>query len=298
MKVFFLCLAFFSFACVGVNALDKNSFEIGECYVFRLVNGDVLEGTVRSFESDEEGEGIQVESEIGIGTLYFSQIVEFFHCSKYYRSSHKYFFLPTAIGIGNNHFVGMLEAFFFYAGIGITDYFSLIAGRSLLPFAFSNQQISLINVKGSLPKLVFEDIFRELHIAFGGNIGFANNNNRFIHFYGVATALFFKTSLSTSIFYKMGSGDYYIFRYGANSVDVEYPDGAFGIALGLDSRLPTFKDLHIIGELWNIDIARPTHSGIFLGVRISNMKFTSDFGFAWFTQPFVVPIINFVWTPF
>lgn len=298
MKRLFLSVLFFALFTIFAYSFNKESLKVGECYLLRLVNGDLLEGEVKSFEIDDEGEGIRFESEIGVGIIYFSQISEATECSKYYRNNHKYFLLPSAIGIGRNHFVGLLEMFFLYAGVGITDYFSLIAGRSILPFAYSNQQISLLNVKGSFPKMVFEDIFRELHLAFGGNLGFANNNNRFIHFYGVATALFYKTSFSTCLFYKMGTEDFYTIRYGVNSIEMNYPNGSFGISLALDSRLPKFKDVHIIGELWNIDIARPTHSGLFLGIRIANTQFCSDFGLSFFTQPFVVPIVNFVWTPF
>jgi hypothetical protein len=261
------------------------------------VNGDLLEGEVLSIVEDRDGDAIRFESEFGIGNIYFAQIAEIIECQKYYRASHKYFLLPTAIGVGRNHFVGILEGFFLYAGAGVTDYFSILAGRSFLPFAYSRQQISLVNLKGSFPKIEFEDIFRELHLAFGVNFGFANNENRFLHLYGVATALYFKTSLTVSMFYKLGAEDFYTFRYGTNAVDLNYPNGSFGVAFGLDSKLPKFKELHIIGEIWNTDIGRPTNSGIFLGLRIANTKFTSDFGFAFFTQPFVVPFVNFVWTP-
>lgn len=283
---------------VFAYSIDKEAFEIGKCYVIRLTNGDMLEGVVQSFQKDDEGESIRFESEIGVGNIYFSQIAESYECEQYYRFAHKYFLLPTAIGIGKNHFVGMLELFFFYSGFGLTDYFSIVIGRSLLPNAYSNQQISLLNIKGTLPKVVFEDIPRELYLAIGGNLGFANNNNRFIHFYGVATALFYKTSLSACLFYKLGSGDFYTIRYRTSAFDLNYSDGAFGIALGVDSRLPKFRDIHIIGELWNNDIARPTNSGLFLGIRIANAHFCSDFGLSWFTQPFVVPIVNFQWIPF
>lgn len=298
MKSLFISILLLLWGSFFLFSFEKESIKVGECYTLRLVNGDLLEGMVKSFETDEEGESIRFESEIGIGIIYFSQIAEIIECSKYYRNAHKYFLLPSAIGIGSNHFVGFLQLFFLYAGVGITDYFSIIAGRSLLPLAYSNQQISLINIKGSLPKVVFEDILRELHLAFGGNLGFANNNNRFIHIYSVATAFFYKTSLSTCIFYKMGAEDFYTIRYGSNSIEMNYPNGSFGISLALDSRLPKVKDIHIIGELWNIDIARPTHSGLFLGIRISNTQFCSDFGISFFTQPFVVPFVSFVWTPF
>lgn len=279
-------------------ALEQEIFKVGECYVLRLVNGDLFEGEVLSFVSDIEGDGIKFESEIGTGVIYYSQIIDARECSKYYRGSHKYFLMPTAIGIGNNHFLGMLELFFLYAGFGVKDYFSFLAGRSLLPFAYSNQQISLINVKGSLPRMKFEEILKEFQIAIGGNLGFANSNNKFIHIYGVATSSFYKTTLSVALFYKSGSMDLYTFRYGINTVDFTYPDGSFGISFGLDTRLPQYKDVHVIGEIWNIDIARPTNSALFLGVRLCNSNFITDFGLSFFTQPFVLPIINFQWMPF
>jgi hypothetical protein len=299
IKPLFLLLFILVAFVQAVAGTKPKELQLGECYVIRLTNGDELEGKVDSFISDpEEGDGIKFDSEIGIAKIYFSQISEIVQCSKYYRNGYKYFLLPTAIGIGNNHFVGMLEMFFLYGGIGITDYFSVIAGRSLLPGAYSNQQLSLINIKGSLPSIDFEDIPRNLYLAFGGNLGFANNNNKFIHFYGVATALFYKTSLSLSVFYKAGSEDYYLVRYGINSVDVNYPDGSFGVAFGVDTKIPHHKGLHFIAELWNIDVQRPTHSGLFMGIRLANTSVCFDFGLGWFTQPFVVPIANFSWSPF
>jgi len=283
-------------AIAGIKTRD---LQPGECYVIRLTNGDEFEGRIDSFISDpEEGEGLKFDTEIGIARIYFYQIAEMIQCSKYYRSGHKYFLLPTAIGIGSNHFIGIMEMFFLYSGFGITEYFSVIAGRSLLPGAFSNQQISLINIKGSLPAVSFEEIPRNLHLAFGGNLGFANNNNRFLHFYGVATALFYKSSLSLSLFYKAGSEDFYLVRYGINSIDVNYPNGSFGVAFGLDTKIPNFKGLHFIAELWNIDVQRPTHSGLFMGLRLANTSVCFDFGLGWFTQPFVLPIANFSWSPF
>jgi hypothetical protein len=296
--LFSLFLLLFLASVVAYSSL-WDELKTGQDYVLRLKNGDIITGEVVSFiEDKEEGKGIKFETEFGIATIYFYQIAEAKAIESYYRQKHKYFLLPTAIGIGNDHFVGAMELFVFYWGFGITDYFSIIYGRSLLPTLYSNQQLTLLNVKGSLPPLVLDDVVREIHFAFGGNLAFANHNNRFVHLYGVGTALFYKTSLSVSLFYKMGSGDIYLVRFANTVQDVIYQDGSFGISAGFDTKLPNFRDVHVIGELWNIDIAKPTKTGVFLGIRFTNDKFSSDFGFAFFTQPFFAPFVNFVWNPF
>lgn len=299
MRYLFFLIIVISLSSLAVYSNSREEVKAGQTYVLRLTNGDILTGEVVSFVEDkDDGKGIKFETGFGIATIYFYQIAEAKPVESYYRQSHRYFLLPTAIGIGSNHFVGMMELFFFYGGFGVTDYFSLIVGRSFLPTLYSNQQLTLLNVKGSLPKLVLDDVVREIHFALGGNLAFANHNNRFVHLYGVGTALFYKTSLSVSLFYKMGSGDIYLIRF-ANSVqDVIYQDGSFGISAGFDTKLSDFKDVHIVGELWNIDVAKPTKTGVFLGVRFANDRFSSDFGFAFFTQPFLAPFVSFVWNPF
>lgn len=277
---------------------DFNQLIIGRNYILRLNNGDLVSGELLETIQNETDKELKIETELGIARIDFSQIVEIRILEKYYRYGHRYFLLPTAIGIDRNHYIGVIELFLFNAGIGISDYVSLILGRSVLPTLSPNQQLSFIDIKGTLSKFVFEDIFRELYIAFGGNLAFANHNNRFIHFYGVGTVVFYKTSLTCSIFYKYGSKDYYIIRYSNSFQDFVYEDGAFGLAVGLDTRFPTFRDLHFIAELWNVNITKPTNSGVFTGIRIANTRFSMDFGLAWFTQPFLVPFVNIAWIPF
>ncbi len=299
MKLRYYILIYFFVSYGFAYSYVREDIKLGKTYVLRLTSGDIITGEVVSFVEDkEEGEGIKFETDFGVATIYFYQIAEARLVEQYYRQSHKYFLLPTAIGIGSNHFVGIMQLFFLYSGFGITDYFSLIAGRSFLPILYPNQQLTLLNIKGSFPKLSFDDVVREIYFSFGSNIAFANNNNRFIHLYGVGTVLFYKTSLSVSLFYKMGSGDIYSIKFGNSVQDVIYQDGSFGIAAGFDTKVSNFKDVHIIGELWNIDIAKPTKTGIFLGIRFANDTFSSDFGLAFFVQPFIAPFANFVWNPF
>jgi hypothetical protein len=77
-----------------------------------------------------------------------------------------------------------------------------------------------------------------------------------------------------------------------------YEDGSFGLALGVDTHLSAWKDVRIIGELWNSNISKPTDTGVLLGVRLGNTKFSADFGLALFTSPFLLPFTSFSWTPF
>ncbi|MGQ9818782.1 MAG: hypothetical protein ACUVQ1_02485 [Candidatus Kapaibacteriales bacterium] len=297
MKQFWIVLFFLQFSVTFASEFTDR-LSVGGNYIFRLINGDLVSGELLEVIQNGSNKELKIETELGIARIDFSQIVEISLMDKFYRQDHRYFLLPTAIGIENNHFIGATWLFFINVGIGISNHLSLILGRSVIPSLTSNQQLSLIDIKGTLPKFAFEDIFRELYFAFGGNLAFVNHNNRFIHFYGTGTVVFYKTSLTCSIFYKYGSKDYYSIRYSNYFQDFVYEDGAFGIAVGLDTRFPTFRDLHFIAEIWNVNITKPTNSGVFTGIRISNSRISMDFGFAWFTQPFIVPFVNFIWTPF
>jgi hypothetical protein len=114
----------------------------------------------------------------------------------------------------------------------------------------------------------------------------------------VATAALSRTSLTAAIFYKGGSKDIYRIRMANNALDLTYGDGAFGLGLGLDTKLSRMHDLHFIGELWNSDATKPTNTGVLLGLRLCNSSFSADFGLSFFTQPFIAPFCSFVWTPF
>lgn len=289
---------FFLFALVSVFANDSTQLVTGNNYIFRLNNGDIITGELLELILTGENKELKVDTQLGIAVVELSQIAEISAAEKYYRQEHRYFLLPTAIGIGRNHYFGLTELFFINAGIGITEHFSLILGRTVVPTLYSNQQLSIIDLKGTLPKYEFRDIFRELHIAFGGNLAFANHNNRFIHFYSSGTVVFFKTSLTATLFYKYGSRDSYTIGFSNKYLDLVYENGAFGLAVGLDTRFPSFRDLHFIAELWNVNITKPTNTGVFTGIRIANSRIAADFGMAWFTQSFIVPFVNFFWTPF
>ena len=268
-------------------------------YTIRLVNGDIVSGVVQEFVNDQkEGEGIKVRTQVGNAIIFAWQIQEITPSEEHYRHDHSVFLLPTAKGIRKNYFIGVYEGLFIYAGAGITDYFSITLGRSFIPGISSHDQISVINAKASVLRGDFGDVAKSLSVAFGYNLTFLNHNNKLSHIYGVATAELPNTSISAALFYKQGAGDFYVLNFGLNKINMVYEDGSFGIGLGLDHKLAHRNDVHVIGELWNNNIGRPTNTAVLLGIRLCNSSFSSDFGLAFFTQPFVVPFFSFKWTPF
>lgn len=268
-------------------------------YVLRFKNGDLLTGyIVENINHPEEGEGIRFETSIGIATIYTNQLLEIFYKSEYYRHQHRIFLLPTADPIGDDFFIGAFEMLFFYGGAGIGDWLSFTAGRSVVPFLPSSQQLSVGNIKLSYSNFPIDTSGLTFSMAAGLNVGFLNHNNRMVHYYGVSTIHFPTTSITGSVFYKAGSQDVYLIDIDNSIYDVIYPDGSFGIGFGLDTEISGRHGLHFIAELWNSDVNQPTNSGVLLGLRIFNSAFSADFGISFFMQPFVAPFASFVITPF
>lgn len=267
-------------------------------YVFRLTNGDIITGVAIDREEDEKGIMLKIKTLLGTTVIYDDEIIEIRSLKKYYRHNHRVYLLPTALPIEDNHFIGNYELGLFYGGFGISDFLSVTAGRSILPVALPDQQLSLANIKTSFHGIRFEDIPADIYFAVGGNLAFVNDNNRLIHFYTNATYIGDKSSVTAAIFYKAGSQDFALVRFKNEYLEMNYPDGSFGMAFGLDTKFSNRNDLHFIGEIWNSNINKPTNSMILLGLRLAGTKFSADFGLAFFTEPFAVPFVSFVWTPF
>ena len=268
-------------------------------YIIKLTNGDIISGYIVEMVSDpEEGDGIKFSTELGTATIYDDEIEVINPEINYYRHNSRVYLLPTAEPIKNNHFIGNFELLFFYVGIGISDFVSITAVRSLIPNIRSDQQFSVINTKFTVYEMQLNSLTKKLSFAVGGNLTFINSRNRFIHFYGVSTLTLNRSAITASLFYKSGSADIYDIRFANSTTGLIYPDGSFGIGLGLDTKFSNTHLLHFIGELWNSDVTKPTNTAVMLGLRLSNSKFSADFGLSFFTQPFVAPFMSFVWTPF
>jgi hypothetical protein len=279
---------------------DLKGFEPDDktVYMVKLNNGDMLTGLITDVFTDEAGMGIKIRTEIGNAVIYDDQIYDIIMKIKEYKHASRIFIMPTAEPISSNHYLGAFELVLFQLGVGISDYFSFTAARSVLPTVAPRQQISNFDAKVSVYKMGFEKNARSLSFAIGGNLAFINHNNQLWHTYLNTTVDFGRTLITANVFYKAGARDYYDVHFDQYDYQLYYPDGSFGLGLGFDSKFPKRNDLHVIGEVWNIDVARPTHTMILLGLRICNTTFSADFGLMFFTQPFVAPFASFVWTPF
>ncbi len=267
-------------------------------YYLRLKNGDELSGyIIEIIDNKEDGDGIRFKTEVGKAIIYDFQISELRLKSELYRHNNRLYFMNTAEPINNNHFIGNYELLFLYGGIGLVDVASINFGTSLVP-GQTNDQLTNLNIKFTLLNEPFESMDGKMTLALGSSYSHINKTTEFLHFYGVSTFSGKRSNLSIGLFYKAGLSDIGEIRVFDRLYPFTYGNGSFGLNLGLDTKFTESNDLHFIGELWNSDISKPTNTGILLGLRLTNTKFSADFGMAMFTQPFIAPFFSFVWTPF
>lgn len=267
--------------------------------IIRMMNGDILTCKILDFEqSDSVNEVITVQTQIGKTKVFSYEIAEIQLVEKYNRQTHRIFLLPTAEPIGRNHFIGDFEMLFLYAGVGISNFLSITAGTSVIPYIPLKDQISLVNTKFTLYTMNWESFEGKMSIALGGNYALMNTENKLYHVYSSVSFTMPKSIVSLSVFTKFGNQDVYNVHFDKNLFDMTYENGSFGIAAGLDTRFSATKDIHFIGEIWNSDVTRPTNTAVLVGFRLCNTTLAADFGVAISTSPFFIPFASFVWTPF
>ncbi len=265
----------------------------------RLKNGDILTGYILDIVTDDkEGAGIKMKTAIGIATIYASQIADIRPQEEANRHTHRLYIMPTAEPIGNNHFISNFEGVFLYAGVG-WKFLSVTAGRTFVPTVPGSEQFSLVTAKATVYQGDNDYMAGGVSIALGGSLAFLNAKNALQHVFGAATFTMTKTKLTGLVFYKAGAQDFYTATAGTlGTANVKYPNGAFGLGIGIDTKLSEWNDLRFIAEGWNNDIAVPFNSAALIGIRISNTSISADFGIAVFTAPAFVPCVSFAWTPF
>ncbi|MCU0424490.1 MAG: hypothetical protein MUF71_02570 [Candidatus Kapabacteria bacterium] len=292
-------------------------------YLVRLINGDILSGKIieilskdlvaKELQTSEktsdkssdkaaskaDDEAIRLENALGVLTIFASEIVEITPRNGLYRHNHRLYIMPTAEPISGNAFIGIWELLFAYAGVGITDYVSITAGRSLIPGILPNEQATLANLKITPYATPIDGSGTRIFTCVGGNIALLNENNIVGHVFAGATLKGSRTSLTGQVFYKVNAPNFYAIR-GGNlfAFNANYAQGTFGLGLGLDSRLSDRHDVHFIGELWNADVLRPSNSALLVGLRLCNTAISMDFGVAVTPQPLAIPFVSFAWTPF
>ncbi|MBX3043035.1 MAG: hypothetical protein KIT33_02205 [Candidatus Kapabacteria bacterium] len=301
MKTFFLSILLILIFCeIKADVLDNFVGNANTIYVIRLKNGDLLTGQLIDIieDSGEMGSSIKFRTQIGTTTIYGSEIIEIIIKDDLNRHSHRAFIMPTAEPIGKNHFVGNYMIALFYAGFGIYDYVSVTAGRSVIPTVLRQDQISVLNVKATLYTLDWESMKGGMSIAIGGNLAFINDRNRFSHLFTNITFTGDRTDITGMVFMKTGQDELYEYRFAERVYNSFYANNSFGIGMGLTTKFSERHDLYFVGELWNTDIAKITNTGLIGAIRLQNSSFSADFGLMYFTPFTLIPVVNFIWTPF
>jgi hypothetical protein len=304
---YFLVIAFILLlANVRALAMDNDAlmdfvYVVDEPYIVRLETGEILTGTIAEIAEDAEGAFVRINSVIGRARIYAKEIAWISHVNEWYRHRHRGFLLPTAQPIRNDHFIGLVEGVLPYMGFGIGEWFSMTGGRSLVPGIPWTDQLSVINTKFTLysaPNGLIDE--GEQYYALGFNAGWLNDVNFMGHVFGVATFTGKRTQVSTMLFVKVAGEDIYSLNMGdfASSIPFVLTNGTFGVAIGLDTRFPEMRNLHVVAELWNADLTRPSNTALYLGLRLHSTAVAMDTGLTLVPGPALIPTVAFAWTPF
>ena len=286
---------------IGNQVLDALEFDTDAEYYVRLVNGDVVTGTIVEINSDSSGSFLRIATSFGRARLYAREISWIGLREASYRARHRGILLPTAQAIGNDHYLALVEGVMPSIGVGIGSFLSITAGRTVVPGIGWSNQFSTVNVKGTVyegPNGLVEQ-GKQVY-ALGVNGAWVNDVNFIGHLYGVATFTGKRTSVSTLVHAKVSGKDDYTVSGGTLFSPFRFPyaNGTIGVALMMDVRFPEMHDLHFIGELWNSDLTRPSNSALFVGLRQGNTALTFDVGVAVLPGPNVAPALVVQWTPF
>ncbi|MEI8133701.1 MAG: hypothetical protein WCH46_01335 [bacterium] len=203
--------------------------------------------------------------------------------------AYRHFIMPTARPI-EGAYVGFWELAFLQAGVGFGNIFSVTGGITVLPTVAFRSQFAFLQAKATLAD--------ESGIAFavGANMLRLTSDNIYLHAFIVGTTeMQNETRYTGMIFFKASGPDYPIvnvspygqfsFTYGSN----------LGAGIGFDTPIKGIPNTRIVAEIWNHDLTSVSKFGLLFAARIESSRFSSDFGFMYFSLPLLAPVANFVW---
>lgn len=231
-----------------------------------------------------------------LSCLLFSSRVSLATPTDSVRDGYRHFIMPTGKAIEGGY-LGFWELAFMQAGYGFNDAFSISAGFTIMPTVAFRSQIGFVQGKVTL----YDD--QTISLAGGLNFLRLTSDNTFLHLFGVLTIQNPNGSrVSGMVFYKLvtetpqGSDNPLILVnvYPYGSFSFIYNSGLGG-TIGFDTPLPGNPNVRFLAEVWNHDLSTPNKLGIIGALRLESDRFSSDFGFMYFTLPLIAPVANFVW---
>jgi len=202
---------------------------------------------------------------------------------------YRHFIMPTAKAVHGGYF-GFWELAFLQGGFGVGNVLSFSGGITVMPTVAFRSQFGFLQAKATLADE------GGISFAIGANFLRLTSDNLYLHAFATATLeMQNETRYTALVFLKATGSDFPIvnvFPYGSFSFTYGSP---LGLGIGFDTPIKGVPNTRVIAELWNHDISSPSKFAILFGVRIESERFSSDFGFMYFSLPLLAPVANFVW---
>ena len=107
-----------------------------------------------------------------------------------------------------------------------------------------------------------------------------------------------ETRYTALFFFKISGADYpqiTVYPLNPNSPFTFNYGGPLGIGIGFDTPIKGIPNTRIVAEIWNHDLSSVSKFALLFAARIESERFSSDFGFMYFSLPLLAPVANFVW---
>ena len=202
---------------------------------------------------------------------------------------YRHFIMPSAKPIHGGYF-GFWELAFLQGGVGIGNVFSLSGGITVIPAVSIKSQFGYLQAKATIADE------GGISVAIGANLLRLTSDYLYVHGFLIATMemqnetrytglLFLKASGSDSPLITVNPIGQFGFLYG----------GSLGAGIGFDTPVKGIPNTRIVAEIWNHDLSTPNKIALLFAVRLESERFSSDFGFMYFSLPLLAPVANFVW---
>ncbi|MBS1902850.1 MAG: hypothetical protein JSS75_04025 [Bacteroidetes bacterium] len=203
--------------------------------------------------------------------------------------AYRHFIMPSAKPI-DNPYVGFWELAFLQGGFGIGNVLSVTGGATILPTVSFKSQFAYLQAKATLAE---ED---GVSFAVGANLLRLTSEHLYLHAFAAATIEMQNEIRYTGLFFYKVSGDDYpvvsVYPYGQFSFSY---GSSLGAGIGFDTPIKGVPNSRLVVEAWNHDLSTPNKLALLFAVRVESQRFSSDFGFMYFTLPLLTPVANFVW---
>ncbi|HYM20156.1 MAG TPA: hypothetical protein VEW28_04030 [Candidatus Kapabacteria bacterium] len=202
---------------------------------------------------------------------------------------YRHFIMPSAKPITNGY-IGFWELAFLQGGFGVSDFLSVSGGVTIMPTVSFKSQFAFLQAKATLAQE------EGVSFAVGANLLRMTSEHFYLHPFLEATIEMQNEMRYTGLVFFKAVGDDYpivnVYPYGAFSFSYGSPLGA---GLGFDTPIKGIPNSRLVVEAWNHDLSTPSKLALVFAVRVESQRFSSDFGFMYFTLPLLTPVANFVW---